>query len=186
MSKIFNFYLNEQHNWTDQRALLNNLITDLIRKIKFGDLHKDFRIIIEEIKEGKTLPQLRAVHKLCDLLTPHLEKLHDKSHDRDSVKEFIKYEIKYVRPANNYEVAMMLKSVGIGKDHPERKEAEMFAKKRMMPKSFAEASKEGMQEIIQKIEEYARDNNFEGVFLTSAEKMQMLQYYRQTEFNNKK
>lgn len=175
--KIY-FYQNNRQIWSDRRAMVHNKIIELIRASNLDSYDKDWFVEIAEVNEPKSYPQLRAIHKLCDLIIPHLEREHGIKYDRAKAKAFIKAEIGYVRDSTPFEVAIMLKNINIDQKHPDRLQLESFCRRIQQPESFALASKQKMIELIEQIQAYAAERDWNDVKLTNQDLIITLQYYR--------
>jgi hypothetical protein len=176
MKKIF--YQKLQEDWSDKRAEITNEISRLIAEGRKGAFKQDFVVEISEYKEQKSLPQLRAIHKLCDLLIPHLEDKHGIKYNRAKVKAFIKLELGYMRDPEPFEIAYILRSCGIEKSHPNRLKAIKFARSIKQPESFAAATKEKMIELIESIQAFAAQEGYDNVKLEPKDLLATLEYYR--------
>lgn len=82
-----------------------------------------------------------------------------------------------MRDPTKFEAALMLKSINIALNEEERKEAFSFCKKIKQPKSFADATKEEMMDLITQIEAWAVLEGWKDVFLESREIEALVQYY---------
>lgn len=138
---------------------------------------KAFEVKFSDKKEDKSWLQIKGIHQLCTKLIPHLSKEHHASYSLEDVKDYVKREFDYMRPSTKFEAALMLKSIGIKLKEEEKKEAFAFCKKIKQPKSFADATKEEMIDLIKKVEVWAAEKGWPDVYLDDEEKRNMVKVY---------
>lgn len=138
---------------------------------------KAFEVKFSDNKEDKSWLQIKGIHYLCTKLIPHLQKEHHATYSLADVKDYVKREFEYMRPSTKFEAALMLKSIGIYLNEEEKKEAYAFCKKIKQPKSFADATKEEMMDLIKQIEVWAAIKNWPDVYLDDEEKRNMVKFY---------
>lgn len=142
---------------------------------------KPFEVKFSDKKENKSWEQIKGIHLLCTKLIPHLSKEHHATYSLEDVKDYIKREFDYMRPSTKFEAALMLKSVGVKLNEEEKKEAFAFCKKIKQPKSFADATKEEMIDLIKQIEAWAAEKGWDDVHLDQEEINNMVKFYENKE-----
>ncbi len=130
---------------------------------------KPFEVKFSDKKENKSWEQIKGIHLLCTKLIPHLSKEHATSYSLEDVKDYIKREFNYMRPSTKFEAALMLKSIGVKLEEGEKKEAFAFCKKIKQPKSFADANKEEMINLITEVQVWAASKGWTDVYLEPEE-----------------
>lgn len=143
---------------------------------------KPFEVKFSEKKISKSWRQLKGIHLLCTRLIPHLSKLHEADYSLHDVKDFVKREFGFMRPSSKFEAALMLKSIGINLTQKEKKEAFDFCKKIKQPRSFAEASKEEMINLITEIEVWAASHKWGDIYLEPEEMKALIKFYDKQKF----
>lgn len=143
-------------------------------------IKKPFEVSFNEKKRGKSWLQVKGIHLLCAKLIPHLSKEHNMVYCLEQVKDFVKREFNYMRKPTPFEIAIMLKSVGIDLNESDKNEAKAFCKTVRQPKSFRDATKEEMMELITSIEAWAAEKGWKDVYLEQEEIKKMINYYEAT------
>lgn len=157
-------------------------VSDLSRK-------REFELIAQEIKKDKTWKQTKAIHKLCDLLAPRFSEVYGTSFDKEAAKLHIKWQFGYLRNCT-YEEAL-----AYAIEERERKKLvgekmsiqdfyrliAFFQETKRKPKSFADATLEEMQELIEKIHALSDKMGWHEVKLTSSELEALVEYYNNKE-----
>lgn len=138
---------------------------------------KAFEVKFSEKKEDKSWNQIKGIHLLITKLIPHLQKEHNATYSLSDVKDYVKREFNYMRPSTKFEAALMLKSIGVKLSEEEKKEAFAFCKKIKQPKSFADATKDEMIDLIKRIEVWAAEKSWPDVYLDDEEKRNMVKFY---------
>lgn len=141
---------------------------------------KTFEVGFNEKKKGKSWQQVKGVHLLAAKLIPHLSKEYNTPFCLEQVKDFVKREFNYMRKPTPFEVAIMLKSVAIQLNDIERNEAKAFCKTVRQPKSFRDATKDEMMDLITSIEAWAAGKGWKDVYLEQEEIKKMINYYEAT------
>jgi hypothetical protein len=167
-------------NWTLLRSSLNYALNKIVVDSKMNGFSKDFQVTIEEVKTVKTNPQLRGIHKLCQMLVDSFAAEWNKKFTLEEIKNNLKVKLGYMREPTDFEVNFMLLSKGIKLedfDSQEYQRAQNFVKGIKQPKSFADATKQEMIDLITGIEAWAAQQGLKGIFLTSEEKQEMVRHY---------
>lgn len=138
---------------------------------------KAFEVKFSDKKEDKSWLQIKGIHQLCTKLIPHLQKEHHATYSLADVKDYVKREFEYMRPSTKFEAALMLKSIGIKLSEGEKKEAFAFCKKIKQPKSFADATKDEMIDLIKRVEVWAAEKGWPDVHLDPEEIRKMVKFY---------
>lgn len=138
---------------------------------------KSFEVEFREVKNSKSAEQCRAIHLLCARLMTHLSKEYNTIYSLENVKDFVKREFNYMREATIFEAKIMVKSIDMLLSMEEKKEALNFCKKIKQPKSFADATKEEMIDLITGIEAWAAEKGWPDVFLESREIEALVKFY---------
>lgn len=147
---------------------------------------KGKNIEIVQVKEGKTYPQLKAIHKLCDIYKNYMSEAMGYKISFENAKISLKYAVEYVRLANEDEAfaeALRLK-----------REKELLGEKitikqfnelvkglmncYRVPKSFKDATLEEMQQLIEEVHELGRKRGWHNLILTSVELDEMINYFK--------
>lgn len=161
-----------------RRKAISDIYYYLINQSELSEKSgKGFEVKFSEIKEVKSNLQTRGIHLLCARLIPHLSIKHNAHYSLNDIKNYVKREFDYMRDPTKFEAALMLKSINIALNEEERKEAFSFCKKIKQPKSFADATKEEMMDLITQIEAWAVLEGWKDVFLESREIEALVQYY---------
>lgn len=164
-----------------RRQRVGDIYTYIIDHAKHSEISgKSFEVRIEDKKEGKSWQQVKGIHLLAAKLIPHLSKEHNMVYCLEQVKDFVKREFNYMRKPTPFEVAIMLKSVGIELNDSDKNEAKAFCKTVRQPKSFRDATKEEMMDLITSIEAWAAEKGWKDVYLEQEEIKKMISYYEAT------
>jgi len=162
-------------------TFINNTgnFAELLREIEKGDCEVEVKSL-----ETKTWPQVKAVHQLCSLLAPRLTEAYGVKFDLAAAKLNVKGHFGYMRAATEKErlndaLEMKAQFTGAGEKVTRKQFADWMAVSdaKTKPRSFADASKEEMIDLITKIEELGKTMGWEEVRLESAEKAAMVSYY---------
>ncbi len=173
----FYFYptLGDKH---ERRRAVGDIYCYLIECSELAEKNgKSFEVEFREVKVSKSSDQCRAIHLLCARLMQHLSKEHKTTYSLENVKDYVKREFGYMRDSTKFEAALMLKSIGMTLDKEEKKEAFDFCMKIKQPKSFADATKEEMMDLITEIEAWAASKGWKDVYLESREIEALVSYY---------
>jgi len=139
---------------------------------------KGFVVEVLEKKIIKSWEQIKGIHLLCSKLIPHLSKEHGTIYDLEQIKDYVKREFDYMRFSTDFEAKLMLKTVkNIIKTEEQRERAYNFCKKIKQPKSFRDATKEEMIELIEEIQAWAAEKGWKDVYLEQREIEVMVNYY---------
>ncbi len=153
---------------------------DLLKRSLF--LEKgDFELTLKPFKRSKTWEQIKGIHKLCELLAVRLQESNGVPYDLETAKLWVKVNFGFTRRATKQEcIAEALNQRMIKKIT--RKEFDdlikSFEDNLLKPKSFADASKEEMIELITKIHELSGKMDWQEVRLTSHEMQELLNFYQ--------
>ena len=153
--------------------------------VDLANQNKEFQVEIKPLKNAKTYPQIKAIHKLCEIYQDYMSESLGEAVSFENAKESLKYTIDYTRLANDDEA--MAAALQIKRE--KRWEGEKITKQEFnnlkeglkqnyqVPKSFSQASLEEMMLLIEKIHELGRDRGWHNLVLTNEEKNQMIKYY---------
>lgn len=165
-------------NKATRRKVAGEIYEHLIGLTEHSELTgKAFEVNFGEKKKGKSWQQVKSIHLLCAKLIPHLSKEHNMFYCLEQVKDFVKREFGYMRKPTPFEVAIMLKSVGIELNEGEKNEAKAFCKTVRQPKSFKDATKDEMMNLITSIEAWAAEKEWKDVYLEPDEIKRMAESY---------
>jgi hypothetical protein len=148
---------------------------------------KEFQVEFKPFVKSKSYDQLKGIHKLCEIYGNYMsESLGVKISD-ENAKESLKYAIGYTRLANKDEaVAETLKIKRDLKTKSKNMTIKEFNSlvdglqlKYLVPASFADATLEEMQGLIEKVHELGRERGWNNLILTNQEMQEMVNYYQQ-------
>ncbi|HEY9705154.1 MAG TPA: hypothetical protein V6C58_22140 [Allocoleopsis sp.] len=133
----------------------------------------DLQLSLVPFKRTKTHDQLKGVHKLCELLAVRLQEANGVPYDLETAKLWVKVNFGFTRKATKQEcIAEALNQRLVKK--MTRKEFDdlikSFEDNLLKPKSFSEASKEDIYQLITQIEELAKKMDWQEVQLLDEEK----------------
>jgi hypothetical protein len=136
-------------------------------------------------KGDKTWLQLKGLHKLCSLLAKRLTELNGLPYDLECAKDFVKWQFDFTTKASEEEcLAECLnekarrKTMGLEMKKEEFvKLFEAFKLSLKAKKSFADATKEEMIVLIEKIHELAKKMDWKEVRLENEEIKAMIDFY---------
>ncbi len=160
----------------------NNLHSIAYAKASEGSFEVEFR----DIKQSKTYLQLKGIHKLCEIYASYISEALGFKVNFENAKEDLKYKIGYTRLANEDEAFAEAQRI--------RREKELEVGKMKLkdfqnlvailkahyqvPASFADASLEDMQILIEKIHELGRDRGWHKLILTSQDMQSLINSYK--------
>ena len=169
-------------------------------KMEFGDkvyMHakelmkkdKEFQVEFKPFVKSKSYDQLKGIHKLCEIYGNYMSESLGTKISFENAKEQLKDDIGYTRLANKDEaVAETLK---IKRDLKRKKQkmtitefnslVEGLQEHFRVPASFAEATLEEMQGLIEKVHELGRERGWHNLILTNQEMQEMVNYYQHKE-----
>jgi hypothetical protein len=150
---------------------------------------KEFQVEFKPFVKSKSYDQLKGIHKLCEIYGNYMSESLGVKINFENAKEQLKDDIGYTRLANKDEaVAETLK---IKRDLKRKKQkmtinefnslVEGLQQKYQVPASFADATLEEMQELIEKVHELGRERGWRNLILTNQEMQEMINYYQQKE-----
>lgn len=148
---------------------------------------KEFQIEFKPFVKSKSYDQLKGIHKLCEIYGNYMSESLGLKVSDENAKESLKYAIGYTRLANKDEaVAETLK---IKRDLKTKSKnmtinefnslVENLQLEYLVPASFADATLEEMQELIEKVHELGRERGWNNLILTNQEYQEMINYYQQ-------
>jgi len=165
-----------------QFEFCNNLYSTAYAKASEGSFEVEFR----DIKQSKTYLQLKGIHKLCEIYGDYMTEALGRTISFENAKESLKYAIDYTRLANENEA--------IAEAFRLKREKELQGEKMKLkdfqnlvlglkahyqvPASFADASLEDMQMLIEKIHELGRDRGWHKLILTSQDMQSLINSYK--------
>lgn len=151
-------------------------------KVSEGSFEVEFR----DIKQSKTYLQLKGIHKLCEIYAGYISEALGFKVNFENAKEDLKYKIGYTRLANEDEAFAEAQRI--------RREKELTGEKMKLkdfqnlvailkahyqvPASFADASLEDMQILIEKIHELGRDRGWHKLILTNQDMQSLINSYK--------
>ena len=160
----------------------NNLYSTAYAKASKGSFEVEFR----DIKQSKTYLQLKGIHKLCEIYASYISETLGFKVSFENAKESLKYNIGYTRLANEDEA--------FAEACRQRRQYELEASKmtlekfqnlvailkayHQVPASFADATLEEMQMLIEKIHELGRDRGWHKLILTSQDMQSLINSYK--------
>ena len=150
---------------------------------------KNFVVKFEYFNLNKSYQQLKGIHKLCQIYCEYMQEALGEKVPFECGKESLKYAIDYTRLATYDEaVSQTLKL---------KREKEILGVKMTItefnsivkglqinlkvPRSFAEATLEQMQELIKKVHELGRERKWHNLQLTNYDMQEMVNYYQERE-----
>jgi len=182
------------------RKMIKFIFTPESDKMEFGNkvyMHnkelmqkgKEFQVEFKPFVKSKSYDQLKGIHKLCEIYGNYMsESLGFKVSD-ENAKERLKYNINYTRLANADEA--LAEALRIRREKELQNEnmtikeikslVEGLQQKYQVPASFADATLEQMQELIEKVHELGRERGWHNLILTNQEMQEMVNYYQQKE-----
>lgn len=144
-------------------------------------------IVDGEVKDkgDKTWMQLKGIHKLCSLLAIRLTEFNGLPYDLENAKDFVKWQFDFTTKASDEECLAECinekakrKSMGVEMKKEEfNKLFETFKAHLKTKKSFADATKEEMTSLIEKIHELAKKMDWKEIRLENEEIKAMLDFY---------
>jgi hypothetical protein len=148
---------------------------------------KEFQVEFKPFVKSKSYDQLKGIHKLCEIYGNYMSESLGTKISFENAKESLKYAIDYTRLANKDEaVAETLK---IKRDLKTKSKnmtinefnslVEGLQQKYQVPASFAVATLEEMQVLIEKVHELGRERGWHNLILTNQEMQEMVNYYEQ-------
>jgi len=165
-------------------------------KLLFIDKQLPYGLLLKEIEKGdcevsvksftsKSYSQIKGVHKLCSLLAIRFTQSYGSPFDLEDAKLNVKLQFGYLRPATYQEclkeaLHIKAKKQALGEKITIKQFDSLILDLMVVktePKSFADATKEEMVELIGKIEELGFKMGWEEIKLESHEKKEMLEYY---------
>ena len=140
--------------------------------------NKEFQVEIKLLKDAKTYPQIKAIHKLCEIYQNYMSESYGQVVSFENAKESLKYAIDYTRLANDDEAMATALKIKREKSLEGKKITkqefnnlkEGLKQNYQVPKSFSQASLEEMMLLIEKIHELGRNRGWYNLVLTPVEK----------------
>ena len=160
----------------------NNLYSIAYAKVSEGSFEVEFR----DIKQSKTYLQLKGIHKLCEIYASYMSEALGFKVSFENAKESLKYNIGYTRLANEDEAfaeacrQQRQQELEVGKMKLKDFQNLVAVLKAyyQVPASFANASLEDMQILIEKIHELGRDRGWHKLILTSQDMQSLINSYK--------
>lgn len=148
---------------------------------------KDFVVKFENFKVSKSYQQLKGIHKLCQIYCEYMQEALGEKVPFECAKESLKYTINYTRLATYDEAiseTLKLKRqkeiLGVKMTIAEFNNIVRALQLNLkVPRSFAEATLEEMQGLIEKVHELGRERKWHNLQLTNYEMQEMINYYEQ-------
>lgn len=168
----FNFHFSSPQSFGQlQLGVSQELIDRLASK-------KDFVVTFDKIKESKTYDQLKGIHRIASLYALRLSEYQGKSISEDVAKENLKYQFGITRLASYNEA--FGEAMKIRRQKTALREVmtlgqfneliDRLQETYMVPKSFADCTKEEMTKLIQDIyEEFVQKRGWREMELLPAE-----------------
>jgi hypothetical protein len=169
-------------------------------KMEFGDkvyLHtkdlmqkgKEFQVEFKPFVKSKSYDQLKGIHKLCEIYGNYMSESLGFKVSFENAKESLKYAIDYIRLANKdestAEALRKKREKQLLGENMTIKEfnslVEGLQKHFRVPASFADATLEEMQGLIEKVHELGRERGWHNLILTNQEMQEMVNYYQHKE-----
>lgn len=165
-----------------QFEFCNNLHSIAYAKVSEGSFEVEFR----DIKQSKTYLQLKGIHKLCEIYAGYISEALGFKVSFENAKESLKYNIGYTRLANQDEAfaeacrqqRQQELEVGKMKLKDFQNLVAILKAYYQVPASFADASLEEMQILIEKIHELGRDRGWHKLILTSQDMQSLINSYK--------
>ena len=145
-----------------------------------------FEVEFRDIKQSKTYLQLKGIHKLCEIYAGYISEALGFKVSFENAKEDLKYKIGYTRLANEDEAfaeacrqrRQQELEVGKMKLKDFQNLVAILKAYYQVPASFADASLEEMQMLIEKIHELGRDRGWHKLILTSQDMQSLINSYK--------
>ena len=178
--KEYIFHKENKANWEGQRQAIG-----IALKVAIDTTKGDFAVKIEPISSKKTNDQLAGIHRLCALLAARLKECNGINYDTESAKIWVKREFNFIEQATesqciaeaiNEKHRRRINGENLTKDQF-KELIETFKKYLIKPKSFANATKEEMIHLINKIEELGARMGWSELQLKSCEQRAIEKYY---------
>jgi hypothetical protein len=180
MTKFIFTKNDDKRNFADQIYLK-------VKDCLIGD--KEIEVEIKPFVRSKTYDQLKGIHKLCEIYGNYMSESLGFKVSFENAKERLKYNINYTRLANADEA--LAEALRIRREKELQNEdmtikelkslVEGLQKYFRVPASFAEATLEEMQVLIEKVHELGRERGWHNLILTNQEMQEMVNYYQQKE-----
>jgi hypothetical protein len=148
---------------------------------------KRFIVEFKPFVKSKSYDQLKGIHKLCEIYGNYMSESLGFKVSNENAKERLKYNINYTRLANADEA--LAEALRIRREKELQNEnmtikeikslVEGLQKYFRVPASFADATLEEMQGLIEKVHELGRERGWHNLILTNQEMQEMVNYYQQ-------
>lgn len=97
-------FLKEDYDkWQNKLIAVNTAL-----KIFFNNNRGDFQLTIKPFKKSKSWEQIKAIHRLCDLLAIRLQESNGVPYDLETAKLWVKVNFGFTRKATNQECILRL------------------------------------------------------------------------------
>jgi hypothetical protein len=148
---------------------------------------REFEVEFKLFVKSKSYDQLKGIHKLCEIYGNYMSESLGNKVSFENAKESLKYAIDYVRLVNADEALAEALRIQRQKKLLGEKMTikqlnslvEGLQKNYFVPASFADATLEKMQELIEKVHELGRVRGWHNLVLTNHEMQEMVNYYKQ-------
>jgi len=173
--------------FTKEQSFLQ--ISSEVNRVVWASLqeNKDFEVEFRAVKNSKSHKQCAGIHKLCSLLAPRFSEAYGTKFSMEDAKLNIKLHLGYLRTLTMGEaisesllIKEQMKVWGqkIGKKEWAKILDDCFNDKTpKKPRSFADATKEEMIELIERIHLLAQEMGWDEVKLESVEMQTLVKYY---------
>lgn len=183
-----------------KREMTKFIFTNECNKMEFGnsiylyakDLmnnNKEFEVEFKPFFKNKSYNQIKGIHKLCQIYCEYMQEALGEKVPFECAKESLKYTINYTRLATYDEAiseTLKLKRqkeiLGVKMTIAEFNNIVRALQLNLkVPRSFAEATLEEMQGLIEKVHELGQERKWNNLQLTNYEMQEMVNYYEQKE-----
>lgn len=186
MKTTIKFSATDKNDWGD----LQQQCVEAINRFMDGarkENGKSFEVCYKQIDDFKTNPQIRTIYRLATLLALRLTEVNGINYSLENAKDFIKYNADFLRPATESEClaeAMQIKNkmLANGDKMTQKQFLELVKSLKQTlrkPNSFALATKEEMQKIIDWVLELANKMSWGEIKITSKEERDLFEYFNQ-------
>lgn len=163
----------------DNQKKVSDTLANLLEK------KEDFSVEFIKLKKVKSYDQIKAIHKLCSLYAKRLTETQGVPFTLEMAKTSIKYRLKYLRLANEREAfieAMKIKHEKISQNEKmTMKQFDNLVKDLQkyfeVPKSFADATKDEMMDLIKRFEGLMEDIGWSEIKLQTKDYDDMIKAY---------
>lgn len=177
------FFQADNSNWGNLQADVSKAIREYL------NCGKDFEVEFSEVKASKSWLQLKAIHRLCQLLAVRLTECNGITYFMENAKDFIKWRLGFTEKVSEEQALAEAineknKALQSGKEMTREEFVALvneFKETLRKPRSFATATKEEMMGLIQGIEELGNAMGWKELKLNSVEVQALMEYYNNKE-----